>query len=90
MILDATAGVLVVRPTAADLKDAAARARHERAQGEVLAGLAGEDAITADGVRIQLLANVDLPEEAAGAATNQVETPGPNEITIDVTKPDGG
>jgi phosphotransferase system enzyme I (PtsI) len=73
VILDATAGVLVVRPTAADLKDAAARARHERAQGEVLAGLAGEDAITADGVRIQLLANVDLPEEAAGAATSGAE-----------------
>jgi phosphotransferase system enzyme I (PtsI) len=73
VILDATAGVLVVRPTAADLKDAAARARHERREGEVLAGLAGQEAITADGVRILLLANVDLPEEAAGAATSGAE-----------------
>jgi phosphotransferase system enzyme I (PtsI) len=73
VILDATAGVLVVRPTAADIKDAAARARLERREGEVLAGLAGEEAITADGVRIQLLANVDLPDEAAGAATSGAE-----------------
>ena len=70
VILDATAGVLVVRPTAAELKDAAARAHIELREGEVLAGLAGEAAITADGVNIQLLANVDLPEEATGAATS--------------------
>jgi phosphotransferase system enzyme I (PtsI) len=70
VILDATAGVLVVRPTAAELKDAAARAHIERREGEVLAGLAGEAAITADGVNIQLLANVDLPEEATGAANS--------------------
>jgi phosphoenolpyruvate-protein phosphotransferase (PTS system enzyme I) len=70
VILDATAGVLVVRPTAAELKEAAARAQIELREGEVLAGLAGEAAITADGVNIQLLANVDLPEEATGAATS--------------------
>ena len=70
VILDATAGVLVVRPTAAELKDAAARAHVELREGEVLAKLAGEEAITADGVRIQLLVNVDLPDEAAGAATS--------------------
>jgi len=73
VILDATAGVLVVRPTAAELKDAAARAHVERREGEVLARLAGEQAITADGVRIQLLVNVDLPDEAAGAATSGAE-----------------
>ncbi len=73
VILDATAGVLVVRPTATELKDAAARAHVERREGEVLARLAGEEAITADGVRIQLLANVDLPDEAAGAATSGAE-----------------
>ncbi len=70
VILDATAGVLVVRPTAAELKDAAARAHVERRESEVLAQLIGEEAITADGVRIQLLVNVDLPDEAAGAATS--------------------
>jgi phosphotransferase system enzyme I (PtsI) len=73
VILDATAGVLVVRPTADELKDAAARAHVERREGEVLAKLAGEEAITADGVRIQLLVNVDLPDEAAGAATSGAE-----------------
>jgi phosphotransferase system enzyme I (PtsI) len=73
VILDATAGVLVVRPTAAELKDAAERARRERREGEVLARLTSEEAITLDGVRIQLLVNVDLPEEAAGAATSGAE-----------------
>jgi phosphotransferase system enzyme I (PtsI) len=68
VILDATAGVLVVRPTSAELKDAAKRAHVESREDEVLARLAGEEAITADGVRIQLLVNVDLPDEAAGAA----------------------
>jgi phosphoenolpyruvate-protein phosphotransferase (PTS system enzyme I) len=65
--------VLVVRPTVAELKDAAARAHVERREGEVLARLAGEEAITADGVRVKLLANVDLPDEAAGAATSGAE-----------------
>ncbi len=73
VILDATAGVLVVRPTAAELKDAAARAHVERREGEVLAKLAGEEAVTADGVKIHLLANVDLPDEAAGAASSGAE-----------------
>jgi phosphotransferase system enzyme I (PtsI) len=73
VILDATAGVLVVRPTAGELKDAAARARLERREDQVLARLAGEESVTADGVRIQLLANVDLPDEAAGAATSGAE-----------------
>jgi phosphotransferase system enzyme I (PtsI) len=73
VILDATAGVLVVRPTAAELRDAAVRATLELREGELLARLAGEEAVTADGVRIQLLANVDLPEEAAGAATSGAE-----------------
>ncbi len=73
VILDATAGVLVVRPTEAELKDAEARAHVERSEEKALARLAGEEAITADGVRIQLLVNVDLPEEAAGAATSGAE-----------------
>jgi len=73
VILDATAGVLVVRPTPAELKDAAARVRLERREGEALERLAGEEAITADGVRVTLRANVDLPDEAAGAARSGAE-----------------
>jgi phosphoenolpyruvate-protein phosphotransferase (PTS system enzyme I) len=73
VILDATAGVLVVHPTAGELKDAATRARLEDREGEALARLASADAITADGVRVTLLANVDLPDEAAGAATSGAE-----------------
>ena len=43
VILDATAGVLVVRPTAGELKDAAARANSERREEKVLARLTGQE-----------------------------------------------
>src|ERR1035437_445162 len=68
VILDATAGVLVVRPTDGGLKDAAGRAPTERRAGKEVARLAGEE-----GVRIKPLANVDLPDEAAGAASSGAE-----------------
>ena len=68
LILDGTAGTLVVRPTAAQLTAAAARAKEERRERERLELMAGAEAITADGVRIVLRANVDLPDEAESAA----------------------
>jgi phosphotransferase system enzyme I (PtsI) len=73
VILDGAAGTLVVRPTAAQLAEAARRARLEKAEFEELAKLADEDAITADGVRVTLRANVDLPDEAAAAAASGAE-----------------
>lgn len=73
VILDGAAGTLVVRPTAAELTAAAARAAHEKRSREELALLANADAVTRDGVRITLRANVDLPDEAAAAAASGAE-----------------
>lgn len=73
VILDGAAGTLVVRPTAAELTAAAARAAHERRAREELALLVNADAVTLDGVRITLRANVDLPDEAAAAAASGAE-----------------
>ena len=72
-ILDGTAGTLVVRPTEAELDAAAGRAKRERSESKHLERIAHKEAVTADGVRIVLRANVDLPEEAAVAATSGAE-----------------
>ncbi|MBI1808947.1 MAG: phosphoenolpyruvate--protein phosphotransferase, partial [Gemmatimonadetes bacterium] len=73
VILDGAAGTPTVRPTAAELAAAAARAAHERRSRDELALLAGAEAVTRDGVRIILRANVDLPDEAAAAAASGAE-----------------
>jgi len=70
VILDGTAGTLLVRPTTAELSQAAARSRAEDIQRAQLAKVAGAEAITADGVRLTLRANVDLPDEVGTAATS--------------------
>ena len=70
LILDGTVGTLVVRPTTAELTAAAARSQQERLEREQLKELSGGEAITADGVRIVLRANVDLPDEAESAANS--------------------
>ena len=70
VILDGAAGTLVVRPTAAELSAAATRAQRERRVNDELALIVNEEAVTADGVHITLRANVDLPDEAATAATS--------------------
>ncbi|NBW65459.1 phosphoenolpyruvate--protein phosphotransferase, partial [bacterium] len=70
VILDGTAGTLLVRPTTAELSQADARSRAEALQRAQLAKVAGAEAITADGVRLTLRANVDLPDEVGTAATS--------------------
>jgi phosphotransferase system enzyme I (PtsI) len=69
-ILDGTTGSLVARPSEAELAAAAERAARERRERTRLQRFAREEAVTADGVRIVLRANVDLPEDAPAAATS--------------------
>jgi len=69
-ILDGTTGSLVARPSDAELAAAAHRAEREQRESTRLEGIAREEAVTADGVRIVLRANVDLPDEAKAAATS--------------------
>jgi len=70
VVLDGSAGVLVINPSDADVETYLRRQREEREQLAELRQYAGVDPITADGVRIGVLANVDLPEEADRAAAS--------------------
>jgi phosphotransferase system enzyme I (PtsI) len=73
VILDGTAGTITTRPTAAEIGAATSRLERQRAETEALARLASEPAVSRDGVRVQLLANVDLPDEAGAAASSGAE-----------------
>ncbi|MFI5311995.1 MAG: phosphoenolpyruvate--protein phosphotransferase [Gemmatimonadales bacterium] len=72
-ILDGTAGTLVTRPSASELASAAERTKRERHESRQLQRIAREESVTADGVRIVLRANVDLPDDAQAAATSGAE-----------------
>ena len=73
VILDGTTGTVTTRPTPAELADATARQEREEREGEQLARLAGKDAVSRDGTRVTLFANVDLPDEAAVAVASGAE-----------------
>ena len=68
LILDGSAGMVVVNPSEEDIETYRARALRELQEQKSLLALAHEDAVTLDGIRITLRANVDLPEEAEAAA----------------------
>ena len=69
-ILDGFTGLLGIDPTHEDIESYRERARQEAVAEEELRRLASLEAITTDGVRITLRANVDLPEEAELAASS--------------------
>jgi phosphotransferase system enzyme I (PtsI) len=68
VVLDGTAGTLNTVPTEEELEYYRQRSRLEAERAEELARFASDPAVTLDGVDITLLANVDLPDEAARAA----------------------
>ncbi len=72
-ILDGSTGMLAINPSHTDIESYRERARQEAIADEELRALATLDAVTTDGVRITLRANVDLPEEAELAATSGAE-----------------
>ena len=72
-ILDGSTGLLAINPSVQDIDAYRERARLEEVTETELKAMAGLDAITADGVRITIRANVDLPEEADLAATSGAE-----------------
>jgi phosphotransferase system enzyme I (PtsI) len=72
-ILDGSTGLLAINPTADEVAAYKERARQEAVAEEELRQLATLEAVTTDGVRITLRANVDLPEEAELAATSGAE-----------------
>jgi phosphotransferase system enzyme I (PtsI) len=72
-ILDGSTGLLAVNPTHFEIDAYKERARQEAVEEAELRHLASLDAVTTDGVRITLRANVDLPEEADLGATSGAE-----------------
>jgi phosphotransferase system enzyme I (PtsI) len=69
-ILDGSTGLLLVNPSVADIDAYRERARLEEQSEVELKAVAKLESVTADGVRIILRANVDLPVEAELAATS--------------------
>jgi phosphotransferase system enzyme I (PtsI) len=72
-ILDGSTGLLAINPSHQDIESYRERARQEALAEAELRHLATLEAVTTDGVRITLRANVDLPEEAELAATSGAE-----------------
>jgi phosphotransferase system enzyme I (PtsI) len=68
VILDGSTGAIVVNPSEEDIEEYRKRALRELQEQKSLLAAAHEEAITVDGVRVTLRANVDLPEEAEAAA----------------------
>jgi len=72
-ILDGSTGLLAINPSHNDIDDYRERARQEAVAEVELRSLSMLEAVTTDGVRITLRANVDLPEEAELAASSGAE-----------------
>jgi len=73
VVLDGSTGTLVINPTDAEVAVFHHRAEREARDEAELRLLVTAESVTTDGVRITLRANVDLPEEAALAATSGAE-----------------
>ena len=73
VILDGSKGVLIINPSEEDSRRYRDLAEKEEIVEAELRRLASLEAMTTDGVRVTLRANVDLPEEADFAATTGAE-----------------
>ncbi|MFN2564263.1 MAG: phosphoenolpyruvate--protein phosphotransferase [Gemmatimonadaceae bacterium] len=73
LILDGTTGILVINPSHEDVEVYRERARREAEDEAELRALVHTDAVTQDGVRLTLRANLDLPEDAEFAANSGAE-----------------
>ena len=67
-VLDASSGLLVLNPSPNELEAFRSRAAAQARSDAEMARYTDVEAITTDGVRLTLRANVDLPEEAESAA----------------------
>ena len=73
VILDGTAGLIVINPSDVDIQKYRERAREEEIAEAELQRITSLEAVTTDGEHLTLRANVDLPEEADFAATTGAE-----------------
>ena len=63
LLIDGASGAVLLDPSPADLREASTQVSRRRKFDLELEGLTAEPCVTPDGRGIQLLANVDLPEE---------------------------
>ena len=73
VVLDGSTGMLAINPTDDEIDAYHERQREEEIAEAALSDLAALEAITLDGVRVTLRANVDIPEEAEAAARSGAE-----------------
>ncbi len=73
VVLDGSTGMLAINPTDEEIERYHERQREEEIAEAALTELAALEAITLDGVRVTLRANVDLPDEAEAAARSGAE-----------------
>ena len=69
-ILDGNEGTLLIAPSDHELEDARLRVEQEAGRVDEMREIAHSDAITSDGVRMVIRANVDIPDEAEMGATS--------------------
>lgn len=72
-VLDGSTGTLIIDPSEAEEDAYRRRATQEALDDAELRRLSSGEALTTDGVRVTIYANVDLPEEAELAATSGAE-----------------
>jgi phosphotransferase system enzyme I (PtsI) len=73
VVLDGGTGMLAINPTDDEIEAYHERQREEAIAEAALSELAALEAVTLDGVRITLRANVDIPEDAEAAARSGAE-----------------
>jgi phosphotransferase system enzyme I (PtsI) len=73
IVLDGGTGMLAINPTDEEIDSYHQRQREEAIAEAALTELAALEAITLDGVKVTLRANVDIPEEAEAAARSGAE-----------------
>jgi len=73
LVLDGTRGTVLLDPTPAEIADAQGREQRRRALAAQLEEVVAQPSVTADGVRIVLMGNVDLPDEIKAAQAHRAE-----------------
>ena len=71
LVLDGTRGTVLLDPTPAEITDAQGREQRRRALAAQLEEVVAQPSVTADGVRIVLMGNVDLPDEIKAAQAHR-------------------
>ena len=70
LIVDGNAGMVIVRPDARTLEEYSRLQERSRRSRAALRELSGQEAVTKDGVRIQLMGNIEFPEEIESVLAN--------------------